>query len=498
MFHLALVFLAIVSLVLLWYVGSFIASPLREYPGPFLAKFTDWWRVANTVDSHNIALRLHEKYGPVVRMGPNVLSISDATYAKIIYSTRGNYLKSDYYAVNDIIQNGFRIQNIFSTRSNEFHRKYIRPISKTYSMANILTLQPLADRTTETFCRRLEEEFIDGKNAGRTCNLVDWMLYYAWECVAEVTFDEPIGFLEKGNDIDGMLYTADRALGYFSHVGQMPGLDKYLAKNPYYRLGPPSIDWAGKYAAMRLVPRLQAKQKGKNGDFLDNFIGLKEEYPDTVDENVIVGYMLINLLAGADTTAITLRAIFYYLLKNPAAYANAVKELEAANLQLPIQYAVTEKLPYFSAVVREAMRLNPGLGVMLERVVPAGGLALEDGRTIPAGTIVGLNPWVTGRDKGAFGEDAYEFRPERWLQGDGESDADFTARSKVMKDADLTFGGGNRVCIGKNLALMEIYKIVPTLLLKYKFELTEPDREWRVDCKFFMVQDRLNAKVSRR
>jgi cytochrome P450 len=176
----------------------------------------------------------------------------------------------------------------------------------------------------------------------------------------------------------------------------MPVLDKWMAKNPYFRIGGPSIDWAGKYAAMRLIPRLQAEKKDQTGDFLDHFIQLKESFPDTVDDNVIVGYMLVNLLAGADTTAITLRAIFYYLLKNPGAYKKLVDELDDSKLSMPVEYSATDELPYFNAVVKEAMRLHPGIGMSLERVVPPGGMELRDGRIIPEGTIVGLNPWVTG------------------------------------------------------------------------------------------------------
>ena len=223
-------------------------------------------------------------------------------------------------------------------------------------------------------------------------------------------------------------------------VGHMPKLDKWLAKNPYKRLGGPSIDWAGGVAASRMIPRLQAAIKNQTGDFLDQFIALKAEYPDTVDENVIVGYMLINLLAGADTTAITLRAIIYYLLKNPKAYANAVEALDNANLTFPIQYSATEKLPYFNAVVREAMRLHPGIGMTLERVVPPGGLPLRDGRIVPPDTIVGLNPWAIHRSAEVYGDDVEQFRPERWLKQKDESESDFQARLKVMKDTDFTFG----------------------------------------------------------
>lgn len=212
--------LAALAVLISSYLLPYIRSPLKPYPGPLLAKFTDWYRVYHALDAHTTQVALHKKYGSVVRYGPNTLSLSDAKLVKTIYNVRGNFLKSDFYAVNDIIQGGHRIQNIFSTRSNEFHRKYVRPIAKIYSLNSILTLEPLADKTTQTFCRRLEQEFVDQK--GKTCDLVQWLMFYAWDVVGEVTFDQPIGFLEKGSDIDGMLKTADEALDYFGTVSRRP------------------------------------------------------------------------------------------------------------------------------------------------------------------------------------------------------------------------------------------------------------------------------------
>lgn len=158
----------------------------------------------------------------------------------------------------------------------------------------------------------------------------------------------------------------------------------------------------------------------------------------------------------------------YYLLKNRDAYKSLVDELDSAQLPDPIPYSKVANLPYLDAVIKESMRMHPAVGMLLERVVPEGGLTLSDGRTIPAGTIVGLNPWVIGHTCDVFGEDLESFKPERWLRGDGESEKDYQDRAQAMRAADLSFGAGNRVCIGRNMALVEMYKIIPTLLTKYK------------------------------
>ena len=69
--------------------------------------------------------------------------------------------------------------------------------------------------------------------------------------------------------------------------------------------------------------------------------------------------------------------------------------------------------------MKEAMRCHPGVSYPLERIVPAGG-ADFCGVHVNEGTIVGINPAVIHRDPTIFGEDAIEFRPERWLGPDEE------------------------------------------------------------------------------
>jgi len=69
--------------------------------------------------------------------------------------------------------------------------------------------------------------------------------------------------------------------------------------------------------------------------------------------------------------------------------------------------------------MKEAMRLNPGVSFPLERIVPEGGAELC-GQRLRESTIVGINPVVVHHDKDVFGEDAAQFRPERWLEANEE------------------------------------------------------------------------------
>lgn len=173
-------------------------------------------------------------------------------------------------------------------------------------------------------------------------------------------------------------------------------------------------------------------------------------------------------MAGSDTTGITLCAIFYYVLKNPEIHQKLRTALREANLTLPITYGDTKDIPYLNAIISEASRMHPGIGLPLERVVPEEGLCLPDGRFLPAGTLVGMNAWVLNRDKAVYGPDADEFIPERWLQRGEETVADWKERKRMMREKGLSFGAGNRGCLGKNASLIEMYKLTATLFSLYE------------------------------
>ena len=209
---------------------------------------------------------------------------------------------------------------------------------------------------------------------------------------------------------------------------------------------------------------------------------------------------MINMIAGADTTAITIRAVFYYGLKNPNVWAKLEKEVLAAGLGDVAAFKSSLSIPYLDAVIREAMRFHPGVGMTLLRYVPKTGLNLPDGGFVPPGAVVGMNPYITGRNPDIWGDDPDAFRPERWLRAEdqGESQEDFEKRLRKMNNLDLAFGAGSRICIGKNLGLLEVYKVIATLVTLYKIELAHPDRDWKVINGWFLRQEGLEVKMSRR
>ena len=207
---------------------------------------------------------------------------------------------------------------------------------------------------------------------------------------------------------------------------------------------------------------------GRRGDLLSMFLKAKDDRPAFFHDGRVLTMAVSMAFAGSETTAISLAAVFYYLLKNYRCYEKLKGKVdEAINSGIIenrpnglVTWAESQKLPYLDACIKEAFRLHPAAGLPLERVVPAGGMEIC-GQLIPGDTIVGCSAWVIHRRPEIFGEDVETYRPERWLEANKES-------KKTMEGCMIQFGMGTRTCIGKNISLLEIYKLIPSFLRRFE------------------------------
>jgi len=206
-------------------------------------------------------------------------------------------------------------------------------------------------------------------------------------------------------------------------------------------------------------------------DLLDKYIEGGEKHRDTVNPETMLRMVTSTISAGFDTTALTLISIIYCLIKNPEASAKLQQEVEQAatrgRLSNPPTYFEVDKLEYLAAVIKETMRCYPVISILFERVVPLHGATIS-GTWLPAGTVVGCSPAIIHRDRDCFGQDVDTFRPERWLTEDND-------KRIAMERAHIAFGSGKRVCMGRHIAELEMKKVIPYLLLRFKMRLTDPD-----------------------
>jgi hypothetical protein len=159
-----------------YYVFTYLQSPLRRIPGPFLAAFTDLWRVGSwwTGRTHLAQIQLHRRFGRAVRLGPNMVSLSDPTLIPTVYSSTKPWLKSDMYSSNDVIVNGVKTSNVFSTTDHDWHTKMVKPLRNMGTITKTLANCELAvDDTIRLFCTQMDKM----ASEGATVRMEKWLLY---------------------------------------------------------------------------------------------------------------------------------------------------------------------------------------------------------------------------------------------------------------------------------------------------------------------------------
>ncbi|KAF5617651.1 cytochrome P450 monooxygenase [Fusarium tjaetaba] len=494
--------ISILALIALYAVTTTLLPGLRSLPGPYLAKFTDGWRLYKVYcgNYEQTIIELHQRYGDIVRIGPNAVSIADPAALESIYGLKANYRKSKFYNAFMQMNKGKPVESFFTTQNISWHSAIKRPVSSAYSMTTLTDYEPHVNEVINQLIEQLTVGYCSDINQVQVCPIASWIHFFSFDVIAKMTWSDTIGFLESGEDVDGMIRTMESDMDYFATVGQMPWVDNLIRKNPVARYVIKKTSNSAKFGLDKIQQRREKTvlSSDEQTDFLSKFLKAAKANPQLVDDQAIVSYMVTNLVAGSDTTAISIRAVLYYLLKTPSAYKRLRDEIDQASLpEGPVSWADSQKLPYLNACIKEAFRMHPAVGVPLERLTQSG-YKLPNGVQVPEGTIVGISAWVIHRNTKIFGEQVDQYVPERWLQQPGESISTFDERIKQMKRADMTFGRGSRTCLGKNIGMMETCKAVPTLLKAFDISLVDPEKEWRLRNSWFVRQEGIEVYLKKR
>ncbi|KAH7377446.1 putative P450 monooxygenase [Cadophora sp. MPI-SDFR-AT-0126] len=474
------------GLLVLYPLFRALFSPLRDVKGPLLARFTPLWEVYRNWQGHLEldTVALHKKNGAIVRLGPNRYSISDPTAIRTIYGAGSKFEKSDYYTPFGAPDIGHK--DVFSEISNAKHASERKKISNMYAMSSLVSYEPFVDKVNGEFMGALA----DHAQHGRPIDLFTWMQFYAFDVIGEITLGRSFGLVEAGYDKDGLLHAVHvGSITYGSMVGLVPSLHSWYLW--FQKVFPVESHW--KVSQRVIVREIEARFKGTffsdRMDFLGKCVELSKE--GKLDKSTMNNVVGSNIGAGSDTTGISMTAIIYFLMKNPRCLQKLRDEIATAasegKLSSPVTFQEGQKLSYMQAVIKESLRLHSAVGQILSRVVPKGGAQLA-GRHFPEGTVVGINPWVIHTDAKIWGHDVHEFRPERWLVE--------KERLAILDQHNLAFGAGARTCIGKNISILEMTKLLPQLLQKFDF-VPSGDTEWTTNSGWF-VKQAIKVKVINR
>ncbi|GMT22204.1 hypothetical protein PFISCL1PPCAC_13501, partial [Pristionchus fissidentatus] len=215
----------------------------------------------------------------------------------------------------------------------------------------------------------------------------------------------------------------------------------------------------------------RAENKQSTGDFIDLFLDAEVdqsevqfgEYSDTakkLSSDEIVGQCFIFLLAGFDTTSNSLAYTTHFLANHHDVQKKLVEEVDEFLLENEtLEIERLGDLKYMDAVIKESLRHYPLGSVVVTRECSKpceiGGFKFE------VGDMVATDTWTMHMDENVWGEDAKEFRPERWLEDSDRPRAAFQS-----------FGEGPRICLGMRLAYMEEKIALVKLLSRFRIEKT--------------------------
>lgn len=189
--------------------------------------------------------------------------------------------------------------------------------------------------------------------------------------------------------------------------------------------------------------------------------------PAFENRNRLLSESRVLTLAGTDTTASSVCALFFYLSRYPAVTARLTSEIRDTfdSIKKIAPGPKLSQCKYLRACIDETLRLaHPAPGDLPREVLPGG--AVIDGFPCPPGTSVGCSAWSMGRSETLYGADADVFRPERWMPSDD-------THVLKMRRCFHPFSIGPMNCVGQNLAILEFQLIVAKTVWATDFSVPE-------------------------
>lgn len=317
---------------------------------------------------------------------------------------------------------------------------------------------------------------------GRTFDLSELFFMLTMDSATEFLFGESTRSLTSAT-ADGFAESFNRAqlhIAYSARWGIWMKLLPFLFDTSQWEKDRKFIhDFADAFVekGMRKRPQLLA-EKAQGQESEDRYLFIDELIRQTDDRVRIRSELLNVLLAGRDTTASLLSNSWFVLAKRPDVWKKLQDEIAPLAGRLPTFEDIKE-MKYLRAFLNESLRLHPVVPAnsreaLEDTTLPVGGG--PDGKSplfIPKGTGVAWSVWAMHRRKDFYGEDAEEFRPERWL------DNPVTGEKGLRVGWEyLPFNGGARICLGQQFALTEASYTTIRLLQTFKDIQSRDPNPW--------------------
>ncbi|KAK5685004.1 hypothetical protein LTS10_003079 [Elasticomyces elasticus] len=485
---------------LLVYAASLVVyrlylHPLANFPGPKLAAATKWYEFYFDVllspggQFWHELNRMHDKYGPIIRINPDELHIRDSSAYDLVYSGK----RDKWYPAAQMA--GQRVST-FATVEHDLHRKRRAPGNLLLGKRTVNDSIPMIRGQLV----KLQQNFETAARTGEVLDLGLVMLAFTTDVAGKYLMNLTLGMQDDAMKARRWKDATHQLAGMTPLVKQFPWLagPMDLIPIPVWRVIAPNV------AALQ---ELQAGVKADARKFLESVQRqevnakniVRDGRPATLFHSIwhnagspeerglerMFDEGRNTILAGSETTARVIPRALYELVCAPEALSKLCKELDDAETKygrsvFEMTLTEVERLPWLTGVVKESLRLAAVLTSRLP-LMPHEPLQYKEW-TIPAMTPVSLSPYDVLRDAAIFPEPE-AFRPERWL---------YTTDDGLLKPrTDLErflviYGKGPRMCQGLNLANAEVYLSIAVIVARFDLELQdvvrERDIEYVSDC----------------
>ncbi|KAK3348834.1 cytochrome P450 [Lasiosphaeria hispida] len=444
---------------------------LSHVPGPFWPAFSKYWMVSESLKGRQPAAikEVTDKYGSLARIGPNELVTDDPELLRRMMAVRSAYTRGPWY---DALRFDPTRDNLLSQRDDVAHNQLRAKMAAGYAGKENLSMEATIETQISKLIHLIETKYLSTTSEYRPMDLAQKVQYFTLDVISDLAFGSAFGYLTQDGDVFDYIKITTSVIPVMLVLANIPSLANLLQSRLFRGLLPKETDALGfgafigvtkKFVSARYHPSAPSQP-----DMLGSFIrhGLTQEEAS--------GEALLQVIAGSDTSASTIRAVMLHLLSNPAAYRRLQAEIDAAPISSPAKDAEARQMPYLQAVIREGLRILPPAAGTFFKTVPEGGDVIH-GMFVPAGTQIGSSPLGIYHSKKIFGEDAELFRPERWLEAEGEELA------RMVSTVDLVFHYGKYQCLGRPVALMEFNKIFVELLRRFDFQIVRPEHPAKIE-----------------
>ncbi|KKY26469.1 putative benzoate 4-monooxygenase [Phaeomoniella chlamydospora] len=481
---------AILLLPLVFFLLPWLQNwSLAKVPGPWTAALSNLWLLyhARRGKRYKAVDEAHKKYGKVVRIQPNHVSIADAGAIPIIYAHGNGFLKSEYYDAFVSIRRG-----LFNTRDRAEHTRKRKTISHTFSAKSVGQFEQYIHSNLEMFVKKWDAigSHPDPKTGYASIDALHWFNYLAFDVIGDLAFGAPFGMLEKGKDIAEVRMSPDAPPKYSpavevlnrrgevsNTIGCMPWIKPYAKylPDPFFSQGMAAVENLAGIAIARVNERLN--RPSNRVDLLARLMEGRDEKGEKLGREELTAEALTQLIAGSDTTSNTSCALLNWVVRTPGVIEKLQAELDAnlpADVRIP-DFASVRDLPYMDCVIKETLRIHSTSSLGLPRLTPLATPQQPNpppveilGYSFPPGTSLSVPAYTIHHSTEIWGPDANEYNPDRWAPD---------RLTEKQKAAFIPFSQGPRACVGRNVAEMELSCIVATVFRNYEFELQGPEKD---------------------